>query len=291
MCIRQQVAPELATRPASSGSKRNADTSFTMRAPAWSAASATTSLVVSMETRATPPTARRSTTGTTRWSSSSAGTGSAPGRVDSPPTSSISAPSAASSSPCLTAASASRNSPPSENESGVTLTTPITVGHAPSMGASLRDDERAERSLAGAQDLVRAAERARARGAAIEDVVVPVHSRLLAGLELDLPHGDELVARGRLHDRLGSGPLAVLRRVERVPRVSQAAKVVGEALIGDVEVQEAHLAGSVIAEGVHHTRRNQREAAGRELAPPVGHEQGEASLLHVEEVAVLLVDV
>ena len=55
-------------------------------------------------------------------------TGSAPGRVDSPPTSRMSAPSAASSRPCSTAASASRNSPPSENESGVTLTTPMMTG-------------------------------------------------------------------------------------------------------------------------------------------------------------------
>ena len=75
--------------------------------------------------RARPSLASRSITGTTRRSSSSSATGSAPGRVDSPPTSRMSAPSAASRSPCSTAASASRNSPPSENESGVTLTTPM----------------------------------------------------------------------------------------------------------------------------------------------------------------------
>ena len=58
-------------------------------------------------------------------------TGVAPGRVDSPPTSSTSAPAATSASPCATAASGSRNRPPSEKESGVTLTMPITAGRTP----------------------------------------------------------------------------------------------------------------------------------------------------------------
>src|SRR4051794_28206866 len=75
--------------------------------------------------------ARRSTTGITRRSSSSAGTGAAPGRVDSPPTSRRSAPCPASSIPCATAASGSRKRPPSENESGVTLTIPMTAARAP----------------------------------------------------------------------------------------------------------------------------------------------------------------
>src|SRR5262249_34891020 len=67
-----------------------------------------------------------STTGTTRASSSSTETSSAPGRVDSPPTSRISAPCSASCKPWAIAASASRKRPPSEKESGVTLTTPIS---------------------------------------------------------------------------------------------------------------------------------------------------------------------
>ena len=58
------------------------------------------------------------------------GTGCAPGRVDSPPTSRRSAPSATSARPCSTAAPASSHRPPSENESGVTLTTPMTAGRA-----------------------------------------------------------------------------------------------------------------------------------------------------------------
>ena len=64
-------------------------------------------------------------TGTTRASSSAAATGSDPGRVDSPPTSMIVAPSSNNRSPCATAFVASMYLPPSENESGVTLTTPM----------------------------------------------------------------------------------------------------------------------------------------------------------------------
>src|SRR5918992_899983 len=126
MCMRQQSTPSLATRPAISGEKRNAETSLTIVAPAPMASRATSSLVVSIETRP-PAAARPSTTGSTRSSSSASGTGSAPGRVDSPPTSRIAAPSSRSRSPCSTAACGSRKRPPSENESGVTLTTPMTV--------------------------------------------------------------------------------------------------------------------------------------------------------------------
>ena len=53
-------------------------------------------------------------------------TGSAPGRVDSPPISRIAAPSALQLRPWPIAASRLEVPPPSENESGVTLTTPIT---------------------------------------------------------------------------------------------------------------------------------------------------------------------
>src|SRR5262249_13326184 len=67
-------------------------------------------------------------TGTTRRSSSSAGTPRAPGRVDSPPTSTIAAPSESIRRAAVTAATGSRCAPPSENESGVTLITPITDG-------------------------------------------------------------------------------------------------------------------------------------------------------------------
>ena len=62
------------------------------------------------------------TTPSVRRRSSLASTGSASGRVDSPPTSRMSAPSSASWSPRATGSYA----PPSENESGVAFTIPIT---------------------------------------------------------------------------------------------------------------------------------------------------------------------
>ncbi len=64
----------------------------------------------------------------------------APGRVDSPPTSSRSAPASASARPCATAASASRKRPPSEKLSGVTLT------HAHDVGAVRRTRRCARRA-------------------------------------------------------------------------------------------------------------------------------------------------
>jgi hypothetical protein len=67
-----------------------------------------------------------SITGSTRASSSPAEMGCEPGRVDSPPTSSTSAPASASLSPCAIAASVEAYRPPSEKLSGVTFTTPMT---------------------------------------------------------------------------------------------------------------------------------------------------------------------
>src|ERR1035437_9995200 len=126
MCIRQHSAPLSATTPAISRSARSALTSLTRLAPAASAARATAALDVSIEICAgVPSSTRPATTGTTRRSSSPSVTGSAPGRVDSPPMSRISAPSAVSERACSIAAPASRNAPPSENESGVTFTIPI----------------------------------------------------------------------------------------------------------------------------------------------------------------------
>ncbi len=84
--------------------------------------------MVSIEIGTAVRPASPSTTGITRASSRSSDTGSAPGRVDSPPMSIRSAPASASASPCAIAASGSRKSPPSENESGVTLITPISAG-------------------------------------------------------------------------------------------------------------------------------------------------------------------
>ena len=81
--------------------------------------------IVSMET-VSPARTSSVTTGPIRRSSSASSMRCAPGRVDSPPTSTMSAPCAASSRPCPMAASAPYHWPPSENESGVTFTTPMT---------------------------------------------------------------------------------------------------------------------------------------------------------------------
>ena len=68
------------------------------------------------------------TTGNTRASSASSGTAGLPGRVDSPPMSRMSAPSSSSCSQWRSAAAVEAWAPPSEKESGVTFTMPITRG-------------------------------------------------------------------------------------------------------------------------------------------------------------------
>ena len=108
MCIATKPAPASATTASIRGSARPADTSLTTDAPAAIAAAATAAFVVSMLTGTPELVASAATTGNTRARSSASVTGSAPGRVDSPPTSSTSAPSAANASPWRIAASGSR---------------------------------------------------------------------------------------------------------------------------------------------------------------------------------------
>ncbi len=124
-CMATNGTPASRTTAAMSGSARPPLTSLTISAPASSAADAISARMVSMLTTA-PAATRPRTTGSTRPDSSSALTRCAPGRVDSPPTSTMSAPSCTSDMPWVMAASGSRNAPPSEKESGVTLTTPMT---------------------------------------------------------------------------------------------------------------------------------------------------------------------
>src|SRR5215471_11980027 len=132
-CMTTYGTPAWATRRGISGSARPPLTSLTRLAPASSAAAATSARMVSTLT-GTFSLASPVITGMTRRSSSSAGIRWAPGRVDSPPTSTMSAPCAASCRPRPIAASAPNHSPPSENESGVTLTTPMTR-HRPGSGS------------------------------------------------------------------------------------------------------------------------------------------------------------
>ena len=108
--------PTSATTPARSGSPRSAVTSLTSSAPSSRARRATSAFEVSIETGTSP--ASPSSTGTTRRSSSSTETPCDPGRVDSPPTSTIAAPSSTIRRAEAAAASGSRCTPPSENESG-----------------------------------------------------------------------------------------------------------------------------------------------------------------------------
>jgi hypothetical protein len=91
---------------------------------------ATGAFIVSIE-RSAPVSRSASTTGTTRCNSSASETGAASRRVDSPPMSRMAAPSRASILPCAAAVSGSRNRPPSEKESGVTFTMPMTIGVCP----------------------------------------------------------------------------------------------------------------------------------------------------------------
>jgi hypothetical protein len=114
-----------ATTRAIIGSRRNAETSFTIVRPTCNAVSATSALFVSTEIVSSGQRSRSAAiTGTTRRISSSGSIGRAPGRVDSPPTSIASAPSAISFRACATALAGEKKLPPSLKLSGVTLRMP-----------------------------------------------------------------------------------------------------------------------------------------------------------------------
>ena len=149
-CMSTTGSPLSAATRKARGSCPSAATSLMMRAPASAARRMTSALRVSMEMGTPTCLARAATTGMTRRTSSSAATGSAPGRVDSPPMSRISAPSASSCRLCATAAPGSSHRPPSEKLSGVTLTIPMRRGRSmarPAMGGR----GRWSRCSAGAQ--------------------------------------------------------------------------------------------------------------------------------------------
>ena len=153
-CITTNPAPLSALTRATVASSRPPDTSFTMCAPADTAASATVPFTVSTETTASGRSASTPRiTGSTRRISSTALTGSAPcGRVDSPPMSTRSAPSSSRVSACAMAKSASAWRPPSLKLSGVTFTMPITSGCSSDsarsrtcQAADMREDNQRER--------------------------------------------------------------------------------------------------------------------------------------------------
>src|SRR6266581_5801350 len=128
MCMRHTPASEAATASSAPG-ELSALMSLIIAAPAPIAARITSGFVVSTE-MGTGQARSPSSTGINRDSSCSADTLAAPGRLDSAPISTRSAPSSTSRCACAIAAPASRVRPPSENESGVTLTTPATSGRS-----------------------------------------------------------------------------------------------------------------------------------------------------------------
>ena len=131
--------PWSAASRASASSSPTPQTSLMRSAPAARATSAMAGLVVSTLIGVSGRAARiAAMTGTTRARSSSALTATWPGRVDSPPMSRMSAPSATIRRAWATAAStgspaagASTRRPSPENESGVTLRMPITYVRSP----------------------------------------------------------------------------------------------------------------------------------------------------------------
>src|SRR5438105_883379 len=126
LCIRTSAQRFRAARSAIVGERVKPQTSLRMVAPAATPASATSCLYVSIDSGTADSRASRRTTTSVRPISSAAVTGTCPGRVDSPPTSSMSAPSLTIRMPCVTAAAASAPRPSPLKESGVTLTMPIT---------------------------------------------------------------------------------------------------------------------------------------------------------------------
>ncbi len=126
MCIKHTGTPSCAAADSAPGA-RKARTSLIMPAPAATASRMTSGFEVSIDKGIASDLCSASMTGTTRASSSASDTAAAPGRVDSPPTSMMSAPSSAICMARSSARSRDKKRPPSENESGVMFKTPMTA--------------------------------------------------------------------------------------------------------------------------------------------------------------------
>ena len=127
MCMSTRPHSRAATRGNMPGS-RPPPMSLMTSAPASRASAAVAACRVSTDRGRSVAARRASSTGSSRSCSSAGVTGSAPGRVDSPPRSSRSAPSAASSRAWATAASAPAGREPVQKLSGARLMTPMTRG-------------------------------------------------------------------------------------------------------------------------------------------------------------------
>ncbi len=136
MCIRTKSASDCPHASNAPGLD-SARTSLMISTLNSNAAAITAAVLVSTEMAIGKRFLIASITGNTRSNSSASETRSAPGRVDSPPISITSAPASIIISAWRSAASRSKNKPPSENESGVTLRIPMTSG--PSAILSLSD--------------------------------------------------------------------------------------------------------------------------------------------------------
>ena len=131
MCIKIIAALYCLTTSNILESKVNELISFTILAPFCNASLATFDFDVSIEINDSGFNLMISSiTGITLLISSSSLIGSAPGLVDSPPTSRISAPLSNNLIPCSTAFSFLKYFPPSENESGVTFRIPTVYARS-----------------------------------------------------------------------------------------------------------------------------------------------------------------
>lgn len=125
MCMTTMPQAELAHVASIAGSAVRPETSLMIFAPALRAAAATQDFCVSMEMRPSQVSRSDWMRGMVLSISVAAGTGLAPGRVDSPPISMMDAPWAIISRACRRAASRFVNWPPSVKESGVVLRMPM----------------------------------------------------------------------------------------------------------------------------------------------------------------------
>ena len=120
----------------------NPEMSFKIAAPAPMAISATLAFCVSTEIGIFKCPRNASSTGSKRRSSSAAEMPAEPGRVDSAPTSRMSAPARSMASAPSTARLTLKNFPPSEKLSGVTFSTPIISVRSPRTSARERSFRR-----------------------------------------------------------------------------------------------------------------------------------------------------
>ena len=186
----RRLRPPAAPSP---GSARPPETSLTIRAPLCSAARATSACMVSMLT-VMPCAASSLTTGTTRDASTRGSIRAAPGRVDSPPTSTIPAPSAAIARPCCDGAVGIEIAPAVRERVVSDVQNPHNLHRAPD---SLTQDE-VERfgSRSGTGFELTAHRRRRGDGAGLADTAHR-HAQVLGLDDDDHPATDRACSPGR----------------------------------------------------------------------------------------------